>query len=303
MDIISLKEAFLNLKKDKNCLVLAHNYVDMSIQEVADYVGDSLQMAEFARKSDCEKILVCSIRIMGDTAKMLNPGKKVMMSHPDADCQLANMISPEIVEQLIKDNPEAEVVCYINTTKELRALSTVTCTSANCIRIVEALPADKDVYFIPDGNIGQWVEYKTGRELILFDSHCHAHHQVQKIEAQQVKEKYPDYTLLVHPECNPEISKIADVVCSTSQMIDYTVKNDKVIIGTELGLYEQLKSRFPEKKIVPLQERMICCDMKKITLEDAYYSLMNEENEIVLDPEIEEKCMQSLNRMHELLLL
>ncbi len=165
MNILSLKEAFLQLKSNRNCLVLAHNYVDMELQEIADFVGDSLQMAEYAQQSDCEQVLVCSIKIMGESVKMLNPEKKVIMSHPDADCQLANMLSPEEVKEYLEKNPDIEIVCYINTTAELRALSTITCTSANCIDIVNALPSDKEILFIPDSNIGAWVKFKTNREL------------------------------------------------------------------------------------------------------------------------------------------
>ncbi len=295
-----LFEIAAKLKQEKNCFVMAHNYQFMEVQQIADYVGDSLQMAKVAAETDAEMILLCGIKIMAETAKILNPGKKVIMGHPDADCQLALMKSPDDLRKLREKHPDAEVVCYVNSPAALKAESTITCTSANAVKVVESLPKQKKVIFVPDKNIGAWVEYKTGRKLIMFDSYCYVHHDIDLEEVQKIRKMYPDYELLVHPECNLEVCRNADLVCSTSQMIDYTKQNDKLIIGTEIGLYDQLKFHFPYKKLVPLHSRMTCSDMKKTTLQGAVKSLYDEANEVLVPQDIMVKSRRSLERMLEI---
>jgi quinolinate synthase len=297
---VSLQEQskkFVELKQRRNCLVLAHNYVDLAIQKVADYVGDSLQMAQFAASKEADLILVCSIRIMGESVSLLNPDKKVIMAHPDADCELANMQSLDSLDDLLAAHPDAEVVCYVNSPMPLRARSTITCTSANCLKVIESLPKDKEIIFIPDSNIGRYAQWKTGRELILTDSYCYVHQQISLEEAKQVKAEHPDYTLLVHPECRLEVCQFADIVCSTSQMIAYTQNHDKLILGTETGLYDQLRQRFPQKEIIPLSAVMVCRDMKKLTLVDAYQALTVESYPVEINSKVREKALKSLNRM------
>ena len=300
-DIISLKEEILKLKKQKDFYLIAHNYVDTDVQDISDYVGDSLQMALHAKKSRAKNVLVCSIRIMGESAKLLSPDKKVYMAHPTADCRLANLNNVAEIKALKEKYPQAEIECYVNAAANLRAESTITCTSANCVEVSNQLSENKDIIFIPDANIGGWVEYKTGRKLIKLESNCYVHHQISLDEAIATKEKYPDYALLVHPECRLEVCRFADVVCSTSQMIDYVNEHDKAIIGTEIGLYEQLHKRFPEKKLVPLSKRMICEDMKMITLELVAEALRKPEYEVILEPEIADNTMKSLQRMWDIL--
>jgi quinolinate synthase len=299
-DIAGIKERIRTLKNQKNYYIIAHNYVNTDVQEIADYVGDSLQMAKQAALSDAEKVLVCSIRIMGESAKLLNPEKKVYLIHPEADCRLANLNNAEELKKLKRENPDAEVVCYVNSAAELRGESTLTCTSANCVEIVSALPADKPVIFIPDSNIGRWVEYRTGRKLIMLPGNCYVHHQISIEEAEKVKAEYPDHSLLIHPECRLEVCKLADKVCSTSQMIDYVQFHDKVILGTETGLYDQLRKRYPQKSLVPLSKGMICEDMKMMKLELAEKALEEEKYEVTLDPVLAEQSLRSLQRMWEI---
>ncbi len=289
------------LKKEKNCFVIAHNYQDMEVQKIADYVGDSLQMAKIAAKTDAEMILLCGIKIMAETAKILNPDKKVLMSHFDADCPLANMKTTEDLRILKQKYPDAEVVCYVNSAASLKAESTITCTSANANQIISLLPQDKKIIFIPDKNIGQWAEYRNNRRLIMFDSFCYVHDQIELDEVLEKRKKYPGYSLLVHPECRLEVCMYADEVCSTSEMIDFIKENDKVIIGTETGLYEQMKFRFPQKKLVPLSNKMICDDMKKTDLRGAVQALAEDKYEITVPPEIMRKVKKSLERMFEIL--
>ncbi len=211
------------------------------------------------------------------------------------------MQNPVSLRRLRELHPDAEVVCYVNSPATLKAESTVTCTSANCVDLVNRIPADKEIIFVPDRNIGKWVEHKTGRKLIMFDSYCYVHHRIPLEEAKAVKEKYPDYSLLVHPECGLDVCLFADKVCSTSQMIDFVQQYDRAIIGTETGLYEQLRHRFPEKSLVPLSSSMQCEDMKLNNLELALHTLENESNEVVLDEEIAEAMGRSLARMSEIL--
>ncbi|MBC8414847.1 MAG: quinolinate synthase NadA [Candidatus Cloacimonetes bacterium] len=292
-----LYEIAEKLKKEKNCFVLAHNYQFMEVQKIADYVGDSLQMAKVATKTEAKIILLCGIKIMAETVKILNPDKKVLMSHYDADCPLANMKSPDDLRALRKKYPDAEVVCYVNSPAALKAESTITCTSANAVKVVSSIPKEKQVIFVPDKNIGAWVAYKNNRELIMFDSYCYVHEQITLEEAMMIKEEYPDYSLIVHPECTLDVCKEADLVCSTSQMIDFVKENDRVIIGTEIGLYYQLKYHYPEKHLVPLSPKMICDDMKKTDLRGVVRALEEEKYEITVPANIKQKAKKSLDRM------
>ena len=286
-----------NLKKEKNCFILAHNYQNMEVQKIADYVGDSLQMAIVASKTDAKMILLCGIKIMAETTKILNPDKKVLMSHFDADCPLANMKTPDDLRALRKKYPDAEVVCYVNSPAALKAESTITCTSSNAEKIISSIPEDKQIIFVPDKNIGAWVAYKNNRELIMFDSYCYVHEQITLEETMMMREEFPDYSLIVHPECSLDICKEADLVCSTGQMIDFVKENDRVIIGTEIGLYYQLKYRYPKKHLVPLNLKMVCDDMKKTDLKCAVRALAEEKYEIVIPDDIMHKTRKSLDRM------
>ncbi len=302
-DSLSKEDLFMlakELKAQKNCFILAHNYQLIEVQKIADYVGDSLQMAKVAAQTNAEMILLCGIIIMGETAKILNLDKKVIMTHPDADCRLAQMKTVSDLIVLKEKHPDAEVVCYVNSSAELKAESTITCTSANAIEVVASIPKLKEVIFIPDKNIGMWVSYKLGRDLIMFDSTCYVHDQILLKEVKAIREQYPDHILLVHPECRLEVCKEADIVCSTSQMLDYARDHDNLIIGTEYGLYEQLRYHYPQKNIVSLSKKMICDDMKKTNLRGAIQALAEEKNEIKLPDEIISKTRKSLNRMMEI---
>ncbi|MCK5052610.1 MAG: quinolinate synthase NadA [Candidatus Cloacimonetes bacterium] len=286
-----------NLKKEKNCFILAHNYQNMEVQKIADYVGDSLQMAIVASKTDAKMILLCGIKIMAETTKILNPDKKVLMSHFDADCPLANMKTPDDLRALRKKYPDAEVVCYVNSPAALKAESTITCTSSNAEKIISSIPEDKQIIFVPDKNIGAWVAYKNNRELIMFDSYCYVHEQITLEETMMMREEFPDYSLIVHPECSLDVCKEADLVCSTGQMIDFVKKNDRVIIGTEIGLYDQLKYHYPEKHLVPLNLKMVCKNMKKTNLQGAVRALAEEKYEITVPEIMKQKAKKSLDRM------
>jgi quinolinate synthase len=289
----------LKLKKEKNCIILAHNYQCTEVQKIADYVGDSLQMAKVAAKTDAKMILLCGIRIMAETAKALNQEKRVLLSHAQARCPLAEMKKVEELRELKSKHPEAEVVCYVNSTTDLKAESTITCTSGNVAQVINALPKDKEIIFVPDNNIGDWASYQTGRKLKMWDGYCYVHNAITLDEVLLTKEKHPDYTLLVHPECKLEICKIADHVCSTGQMIEFIKGHDKIIVGTEIGLFHQMAEKYPEKQLVPLSNKMNCIDMQKTTLKTAVKTLVTERNEIFLSKKTSEKANESLARMLE----
>ena len=289
------------LKKEKDCLVLVHNYQNLEVQQIADKVGDSLELALTASKTNHKLVLLCGIKIMAESVKLLNPRKKVLLSHPSARCPLAEMKKVNELYELKAAHPEAEVVCYVNSTIDLRAESTVTCTSGNACQVINSLPQNKEIIFIPDKNLGSWAAYKTGRNLIMWEGYCDVHDQISLNDLFKLREKYPEHLLAVHPECRLELCKEADAVCSTSQMIEYAKEHDKVIIGTEIGLYNQLAYHYPKKDLIPLSKKMICADMAKNTLEISLNILEQEDNEIHISRDMKEKANRSLNRMFELL--
>ncbi len=301
MDTIALQKATLELKKHQDFLIIVHNYQPLEIQEIADYVGDSLEMAKFAAKSNYRNILVCGIRIMAETAKILSPGKNIYLAHPEARCPLAEMKNIDELIELKNKHPEAEVVCYVNSTSDLKAESTVTCTSGNTCQIINAIPEEKEIIFIPDNNLGAWTAHKTGRKLIMWDGYCDVHDQITLEDARQVKAKNPEHHLIVHPECTLNVCLLAEEVLSTSQMIEYVTDHDKVIIGTEIGLYRQLHQNFPSKDLIPLSSKMNCVDMQINSLLEVVRAMQWKTNEIILSEKIYTGAKDSLNRMFSML--
>ncbi|MCD4818158.1 MAG: quinolinate synthase NadA [Candidatus Cloacimonetes bacterium] len=289
------------LKKHKKAIILAHNYQTLDVQEVADFVGDSLQLSQEAARVEAEIIVFCGVRFMAETAKLLKPNAKVLLSSKNAGCPMADMITGEQLREFKKQYNNPIVVCYVNSTVEVKAESDICCTSGNAIKIINSIPQEKTILFVPDQNLGTFSAQKTGRNVIVWDGYCNVHHHfITKDNVIKIRKEYPDYALLVHPECKPEVFNQADLVCSTKGMADYVKEHDKVIIGTEVGLFEQLKAKFPEKKLVPLSEKAICINMKKTTLNDVYLTLKNENNEIILDDDIMKNAVKSIDRMLEL---
>ncbi len=287
-----------HLKKEKNALILVHNYQPIEIHSVADITGDSLQLAQEAAETDAEIIVVAGVRFMGETAKLLNPGAKVLLSHPNAGCPMADMINGSQLRKFKADFPGSEVVCYVNSSVEVKAESDICCTSSNALKIVNSIPQDKTILFVPDQNLGSYAARQTGREIVAWQGYCNVHHVFITVEdVKRVRREYPGYTLMVHPECIPEVVELADIVASTKGMADFVADNDRVILGTEVGLCEQLKNRFPGKKLLPLSERAVCRNMKKNTLPLLRDVVLRESNEINIEPQIAEKALKSLERM------
>jgi quinolinate synthase len=289
------------LKKEKNAIILAHNYQTLEIHEIADFVGDSLQLAQQAEKVDADIVLFAGVKFMAETAKLLNPKAKVLLSHGEAGCPMADMITGEQLKQFKADNPNSVVVCYVNSSIDVKAESDLCCTSSNAVKLINALPKDKNILFVPDQNLGNWSAQETGREIKVWDGYCNVHHHlVTMADVERVRAEYPDYKLIVHPECKLEICNAADFVASTKGMADFVAENDNIIVGTEVGLVDALKAKFPEKNIIALSERTVCVNMKKTTMKDILLTLAEEQNEIILDKDIAERALSSVEKMLEM---
>ncbi|MGB9641749.1 MAG: quinolinate synthase NadA [Candidatus Ratteibacteria bacterium] len=290
-----------HLQKNKNAVILAHNYQIPEIQDIADFVGDSLELARKARETMANIIVLCGVRFMAETAKILNPGKKVLLPASDAGCPLADMAKVEDVVEIKRKYPGAFVVSYVNTSAEVKAVSDVCCTSSNAASVVKNVPSDT-VIFLPDKNLGYFVQKQVPeKKLILWDGYCFVHRQFTLSDLKKARQQYPDAEIIVHPECNPEIQENADFVLSTSGMLKrVSVSSAKTfIIGTEQGILHRMKKQNPEKEFFSLGSGRMCFNMKKTTLEKLKNCLENEDSEIILEDEIMEKARNSLERMIE----
>lgn len=296
-----LSEKITNLKKEKNAVILAHYYVDGSVQEIADYVGDSYYLAKIAKSCEADTIVFCGVEFMGESAKILNPQKKVLMPDSSADCPMAHMATEEKVLEMKENYDDLAVVCYINSSARLKTVSDVCVTSANALKIVNALP-NKNIFFIPDKNLGSFVAENTDKNIILNDGFCPIHNDITKEEVMAVKNAHKGVKVLMHPECPKDVLALADYIGSTSGIIDYAEKcaDDEFIIVTETGVLYELHEKCPNKKFWFTEPMPVCADMKKITLQKVYDCLENDLNEVVVDSETERKALIPLNRMLEL---
>jgi len=286
------------LAKAKNALILAHNYQAVEIQDLADYRGDSLQLSILSAEVKSPLIVFCGVRFMAETAAILNPGSKVILPVMDAGCPMADMISGEQLRQFKAAHPGSVVVCYVNSTVEVKAESDICCTSSNALKVVSSLPPDQTILFVPDRNLGSWVAKVSGRKIITWNGYCPTHQWGFSLQdVQKMRGEYPDYELLVHPESDPVIVEHADHVMSTGGMVKYLEEHDRVIIATENGLTDYLKHLHPDKKILSLSPKAICQNMKKTRVEDVLNALQNEEHQILVDPAIAEKAKLSIDRM------
>ena len=294
-------EKIKRLKEEKDAVILAHYYVDDDVQEIADYVGDSFYLAKVATGIDKKVILFCGVMFMGESAKILNPDKTVLLPDATADCPMAHMAQVEKIKELRAKYDDLAVVCYVNSTAELKMHSDVCVTSSNALEIVKALP-NKNIFFIPDQNLGGYIKDKvTDKNIILNDGYCHVHKELTKESVLAAKAAHPDALFLVHPECRKEIVDLADYAGSTAGIIDFATNSEEreFIIGTELGVMFELKSKNPYKLFYPANEMQICPNMKKITLDKVISSLENMEHEVTLTDEVIDKANAPLKRMLE----
>lgn len=292
------------LKEEKNAVILAHYYQRPEIQDIADYIGDSLELSKKAQQTDADIIVFCGVRFMAETAKILNPDKKVLHPNPESGCPMADMATVEGVLKLKQQHPDAVVVSYINTNADVKTVSDVIVTSRNAVKVVKSLKENK-IIFVPDQFLGGFVAKQVPeKEFILWKGFCPPHFNLSKDALLELKNKYPQAKIAVHPECNTDAVEIADFVGSTSQIVEFatTCDSDTVIIGTEVGIEYTLKKKNPNKKYIFPQAAdycgaVHCCDMKKNTLEKVLQVLEEEINEVILDKDIIEKAIKPLERM------
>ena len=297
-----VKEQISKLKKEKNAVILAHYYAPAEAQEIADYVGDSFYLAKIAKKSTADILVFCGVSFMGESAKLLNPDKKVLMPDLRADCPMAHMVAKGRIEEMREKYEDLAVVCYINSTAELKAKSDVCVTSSNAIKIVQALP-NKNIFFIPDRNLGSFVAKQVPeKNMIVNDGCCPIHASVTKAQLLEQKALHPMAPILIHPECEPELLAISDVIGSTAELIDYVAKSplDEFIVCTEDGVDYKLITDNPTKKFYYPEPHPCCADMKLNTLENILSVLEKEDNEVFVDEAVAKRARKPLDRMLEL---
>ena len=294
-------EKIKKLKEEKKAIILAHSYQNIEIDEVADFVGDSLYLSQKAKETDAEIIVFAGVYFMAQTAKIISPEKKVLLPNLNAGCLMADMIDHDQIIEFKNAYPNIPVVCYINSTAEVKAECDICCTSSNALKIVESLNS-KQVLFVPDANLGKWVERKLNNvEVIAYDGNCPVHNNITVEDIKSARSKYPSAKILIHPECKPEVSKLGDYVGSTSGIINY-VKNcseKQFVIVTEKGVVDRLKRDYPQKEFILIRENMLCESMKLTTLEEILHSLETEKNEITLDENIRQLSSSCIERMLE----
>lgn len=294
-------EKIKELKQRKKAIILAHSYQNIEIDEVADFVGDSLYLSQKAQETDAEIIVFAGVYFMAQTAKIISPQKKVLLPNINAGCLMADMINLNQMVDFKKNYQNVPTVCYINSTAEVKSECDICCTSSNALQIVKSLNVPR-VLFVPDANLGKWVELQlNGVEVITYQGNCPIHNNVTVEDIENARRKYPNTKILIHPECKPQVSMLGDYVGSTSGIINY-VKNspdNRFIIVTEKGVVDRLKRDYPEKEFVPIYDNMVCESMKLTTLDEILYCLENETNEIVLDEEVRKLSAKCIARMLE----
>jgi len=301
---LDLFDEIEKLKKEKNAVILAHYYQEPDIQDIADYIGDSLGLSQQAAKTDADIIVFAGVHFMAETAKILSPSKKVLLPDIKAGCSLADSCPPHLFKKFKEQYPDHLVITYVNCTAELKAMSDIVCTSSNAIGIVESLPKDQKIIFGPDKNLGAYVAKKTGRDLVLWNGACMVHEIFSREKITKLKERHPDAKLLAHPECEDVILEMADFIGSTTGILKYASKHDdrEFIVATESGILHQMQKENPGKVFIPAPPNNNCaCNdcphMKRNTLEKLYLCLKNELPEIFVPQHIIEKAVKPIERM------
>ena len=294
-----LQEKINKLKKEKNAVILGHCYQSPEIDLVADYVGDSLGLSRIASKTNADIIVFAGVYFMAETAKILSPNKKVLLPNMKSGCNMADMIDLRLVKEFKAKHPDTPLVCYVNSTAEVKAECDICCTSANAVEVVKSMNVKK-VLFAPDCYLGSWVQKKLPEvEVISYPGYCPTHLRISPDDIIKAKEKYENALVLVHPECRPEVVDLADFVGSTTQIFDYAKKtsNKEYIICTEKGVVDRLERDYKDKKFYLVNDRIVCHNMKQNSLEDILNSLENEEHEVSVNAEISKLALNSINKM------
>lgn len=295
---LSLAERILKLKQERNAVILVHNYQLGEVQDIADSIGDSLGLSQNAAKTEAEVIVFCGVHFMAETAAILCPEMTVLLPDLHAGCPMADMITAEQLQQKKKELPNASVVCYVNSTAEVKAESDICCTSANAVKVVESLDND-EILFVPDQYLGHYVSTKTNKKLHLWPGYCPTHARIQPQDIIKLKQENPQAKVVVHPECRPEVITLADEVTSTGGMVRYARREDvrEMIVGTEMGIIYRLRKENPGKKFLPISEQAVCPDMKLITLEKVLWSLEDMAPKVTVPEAIRLKAKAAVDKM------
>ena len=307
-DMNDLKDSILQLKREKNAIIMGHYYQRGEIQDVADYVGDSLALAQQAAKTDADIIVMCGVHFMGETAKVLCPDKKVLVPDMNAGCSLADSCPSDRFGEFVKAHPGYTVISYVNTTAAVKSLTDVVVTSSNARQIVDSFPKDEKIIFGPDRNLGSYINAMTGRDMLLWDGACHVHEQFSVEKIAKLKSEHPEALVLAHPECKDAVLKMADVIGSTAALLKYAVAHpEKVyIVVTESGILHEMRKRCPDTLFIPAPPADSTCAcnecgyMRLNTLEKLYDCLKNESPEITVDPDIALRAVRPIRRMLEI---
>lgn len=305
---LDLKAEINKLRKEKNALILGHYYQSGEIQDIADFVGDSLALAQWAAKTDADIIVMCGVHFMGETAKILCPNKKVLVPDLNAGCSLADSCPADKFAQFVKEHPDHTVISYVNTTAAVKAVTDVVVTSTNAKQIVESFPKETKIIFGPDRNLGNYINSITNRDMLLWDGACHVHEQFSVEKIVELKKQYPDAAILVHPECRGAIVKLADLVGSTAAILKYAVKSDKkdFIVATESGILHEMRKQCPEKNFIPAppEDATCACNecnfMRLNTMEKLYNTLKYEWPEITVDEAVAKEAVKPIRKMLEI---
>ena len=310
MEKQNLIDEINRLKKEKNAIIMAHYYQTADIQDIADVVGDSLALAQWAAKTDAEIIVLCGVHFMGETAKILSPDKKVLIPDAEAGCSLADSCPADEFKEFVHAHPEHTVISYVNTTAAVKALTDIVVTSTNSKKIIDQLPKDEKIIFGPDRNLGNYINSVTGREMLLWDGACHVHEQFSLEKLLDLKAQNPDAEIVAHPECKSVILKMADYVGSTQGLLNYVTKSDnkKFLVVTESGILHQMSKANPDKTFIPvppeLEGKTCACNecvyMRMNTMEKLYLCLRDEKPEILIEEELREKAVKPILRMLEM---
>lgn len=296
-----LKDEILKLKKEKNAVILGHCYQNIEIDEVADYVGDSLYLSQMAAKTDADIIVFAGVYFMAQTAKIISPNKKVLLPNMQSGCLMADMIDLKQLREFKAQHSEMPVVCYVNSTAEVKSECDICCTSSNAVKIVDSLKT-KEIMFVPDTYLGKWVENQLGNVKVnTFTGFCPTHLRIKPEDIDAAREKYPNALVLAHPECHKEVCLRADYVGSTTGIMKYAMESDKkqFVIATEKGVVDRLQRDCKDKEFILIKDNIVCPNMKRNSLEDIYNVLKNETNEITVDEEMAKKALKCIDRMLE----
>lgn len=304
---LDLFEEIEKLKKEKNAIILAHYYQEADIQDIADYIGDSLGLSQQAASTDADMIVFAGVHFMAETAKMLSPGKKVILPDLKAGCSLADSCPPPLFRKFKEKYPDHVVVSYINCTAELKTLTDICCTSTNAVHIIESIPEDKEIIFAPDINLGRYLVKKTGRDMVLWNGSCMVHEIFSGEKITKLIERHPEAKFIAHPECEAHILEIADFIGSTTGLLNYTKRSEatEFIVATEAGIIHQMQKASPDRTFIPAPPNNTCaCNecphMRRNTLEKLYLSMKYEQPEIILPEWIIEQGVASIDRMLEI---